>query len=329
MRTAVAVLAFLLLAIVGAGCDAMVVSPTNPLLPTTASSPTIAPVATAEPPAELEEWIAFRESFGLRADRGWVLQVADDPAATMDAGIPLLPWELDRLGAAIQSTGPIIEVLTRYGQRFPDSFAGVIVEGQTVILLMADHVDGHRAVLERVMRDPTRFDVREVRWSMKALTAFASTVEAERDWFDTVSVDLVQAYPNARGTVDVRILAPSDDVEPLVLSHFGAPPWMRVEWEGPPLWTGQRGTMIVTAIDENGDAVAGLRCLWIPLDPSVDADTALAYSTGDDGTCTNEFLPVAAYEIELWTDGNDLVATGRGTVPPDGIGRVRIVVLRP
>jgi hypothetical protein len=52
---------------------------------------------------------------GLRADEDWILEVFANPASANDTGMPLLPSELDALGAAIRSTYRLIDGLTWYG----------------------------------------------------------------------------------------------------------------------------------------------------------------------------------------------------------------------
>lgn len=308
------------LVIVGAvlaGCGPALTPPESPSLGAV-SEPT-----PSAPPA-LGEWIEFRRSFGLRDDPAWVLEVASRPSSINETGIPLTTEELAALGRAVRSTGPLVEFVTRYGERFPDSFGGVRAEGRTVILQMRDSVDIHRAYLRRVVLDPSLVEVRQVQWSIEELKGFAGTVIADQHWFGMIGAELVAADASSRNVVRVRVRAPSEDVESVVLVRFGSPAWMDVEWEGPLTWTGARGTLVVTAVDESGAPVSGLICSWEPLNPATNSEDAMGFVTTDKGECRNAFMPAGTYDVSV-SRGDQILGTGRVTVPPEDIGVIRIV----
>jgi hypothetical protein len=81
--------------------------------PTALPSPTDTPAVSSPDvdPADLAYWIAFRNSFGIRADRDWVLFVATMPAAANDTGVPLLPSELVAVGNRLRQQRDITEAL--------------------------------------------------------------------------------------------------------------------------------------------------------------------------------------------------------------------------
>lgn len=300
-----------------AGCAPPVIPPESASLGVES-----APMPSATP--ELSEWIEFRRAFGLRHDSAWVLEVASRPSSINETGIPLTSEELAALGRAVRSTGPLVDFVTRYGERFPDSFGGVRAEGRSVILQMRDNVDIHRAYLHRVILDPSLVEVRQVSWSIAELKGFAGTVAAAHDWFGMIGAELVAADPSSRNVVRVRVRAPSEDVETVVLAHFGSPAWMEVEWDGPLAWTGARGTLVVTAVDESDAPVSGLICSWEPLNPAINSEDAMGFVTTDQGECRNAFVPAGTYDVFL-SRGDLVLGTGRVTVPPNDVGVIRIV----
>ena len=281
---------------------------------------------------DIDDWVSFRRLFGLRADRAWVESVSTNPAALNDTGVPLLPSELAELGRAVKSTQPLITLLTWYGERHPDLYAGVVVEGRRAVLLMKGDPALHEAALRAIPGGTDAIDVRSVKWSKAELEQFADDVRQQEAWFESVGAQLVAADPSLLNVVRVRFLAARSDLGSEITAHFGNPEWLRSEWEGPLPWTGPRGTMITKVVDRSGKPLEGAHCAWIPVDPSIDADTALAFSTDSRGTCRNDYLPATTYRVEVSIDkaggGTVVIGTGRGTVPPDGIGQSHIVVDR-
>jgi hypothetical protein len=268
----------------------------------------------------------------LRADRPWVESVSANPAALNDTGVPLLPSELAELGRAVQSTQPLITLLTWYGERHPDLYAGVVVEGRRAVLLMKGDPALHQATLRAIPGGSDAIDVRSVKWSKAELEKFAGEVRQQEAWFESVGADLVAADPSLLNIVRVLFLAARGDLAPEIASHFGNPEWLRPEWEGPLPWRGPRGTMITTVVDGSGKPLEGAQCAWIPVDPSIDADSALAFSTDSRGICRNDYLPATTYRVEVSINkaggGTVVIGTGRGTVPPDGVGTSYVVADR-
>jgi hypothetical protein len=314
-----------LLAALVVACAPSTPSPTV-AVPTTTPAPTI-------DPAEIREWIAFRESFGLRADPAWVLEVAADPQSDQAPGIPLLPSEVKAMGDALLATHAVIDALRAYGARQPDLYADVIVEGARTILLMKGDVTQHRKVLESVLPADAAFEVRSVEWSMGELEAFVATVEADSDWFESIDAEFIAADGiSSTDSVRVRYRAAGPRLDRVILGHFGNPSWMYAEWEGPLPWRGAIGTIEATVLDGQGRPVVDARCEWRPVDPTVDADTAFSFSTDNNGVCTNAYLPATAFNVLILVQrpGGDweVIGTGHANVPPHDTIRITIVAKR-
>ncbi len=159
--------------------------------------------------------------------------------------------------------------------------------------------------------------------------ALVANIKADASWFTTIGANLVDAVPDQSQDLGVVIyFVASKDVGAMIADHFGDPVGLTVRYEGLPAWTGPRGTLEVTVVDRSGRPVEGVTCRTIPVDPAVNADTGLAYSTDTNGIWKNAYLPATTYEVQVSTLGSPstVLATGTATVPMDGTAWVRIVV---
>ena len=144
-----------------------------------------------------------RECFGLRADPAWVEEVAGLAQSRNDSGIPLLPGEVASIGEAIRASDSAVAALKRYGERMPDVYAGVILEGAKSILLVKGEPNEHARLLGLVLPAGS-FEVRSVKWSTAELDDFSADVQADAAWFETIRAELVQAHPSTANLVRVR-----------------------------------------------------------------------------------------------------------------------------
>lgn len=302
--------------------------PTPPSAPSPALISATPPARPTMSPAQTAEWVAFRQQFDLRRDAAWLETVAADPQSANDTGIPLLPSELDLIGQAVRSTQPMILALTWYGEQHPDVYGGIKVEGRTVIITLSDRLAEHTATLTALLGASAPFEVRASRYSLRQLEGYAAEVKSERSWFESIGASFVDADP-AADRVRVRYRATTDAVEAAIADHFGSPDWLVTRREGPLLWNGPIGSMIIRALDADGRPAEGLDCHWTPVDPAVQ-DDAMAISTDGNGECRNDYLPATMYRVSVtrYVDGagNVEVGVGRGSAPADGLGQVTIRV---
>lgn len=297
--------------------------------PRSASAPVTPSARPTMSSAQTAEWVAFRQQFGLRWDAGWLETVAADPRSANDTGIPLLASELDLIGQAVRSTQPMISALTWYGEQHPDEYGGVSVEGRTVVIRLSDNIGEHTASLKALLGGDAPFEVRASKYSLRQLEGFAAEVQTERSWFESIGASLVDADP-AADRVRVRYRSRTEAIQAAITEHFGSPDWLVLRREGPQLWNGPTGAMLIRALDADGRPVMGLDCHWTPIDSAVDADTGLAFSTDVNGECRNDYLPATMYRVSVtrYEDGagNVEVGAGQGSVPADGLGQLTISV---
>jgi hypothetical protein len=263
-----------------------------------ATSSPAATTATPGDPAEMVGWIEFRETYGLRTDIPWVLQVANDPQSTNDTGVPLLAWEMTAIGDVITATQDLLPLLRAYGNAHPEAFAGVIIDGARAVIFVTGDLAPHRESLANLLPPTAPYEVRSTPLSRQELQALAGTFAGETAWFRSIGAEFVGANVGSTG-VRVRYLAANDRVGPLILAHFGNPSWMRVQWEGPLPWQGPRGTLVIRVMDAIGRPVVGATCETSPIDPSVDADMGVAFVTNKEGTCTIKNLPATAFKVGI------------------------------
>lgn len=316
-----------LAALVAVGCA----SPTDELK---TADPT--PVVTSSPSsraydeADVTEWIAFRTRYGLRSDRPYILSVAADPASTNDTGIPLTPGELAALGSLNVAQADLIAAIKEYGGSRARAYAGMVVDGSTVVLQVAGPVAPHVAALKAILGRTDGWEVREVRWTLTELQGFADTVEASRPWFE--GRDMLVPGPavdEGLNAVLVDYFARDRAVGEQLAQHLGDPAWLEMRYGGPPPFTGARGRLEVKVVDGHGRPIEGLYCQAFPVDPTVNADTGESFSTNSKGICSQLHLPGATYRIVVnrLKDGEPIpIGKGRATVRADTTSRITIFV---
>jgi hypothetical protein len=276
--------------------------------------------------ADLEAWVMFRRAYGLRSDREWLIKVATDPSASGELSVPLLPGEVDavaRRDLAIQQLAPAVE---RYGELFPDEFAGSFIATTRVVIRFTARVSTHLADLKALFGGTAPIQVVEAGQSVADLERIASDIEADSDWFKTVGVTLVQAEV-AVLTNGVNVVYRADDssVEPVIVEHFGSPAWLHLERAGSPSWDGPRGSLRVMVVDATGHPI-DVTCQITSLDKRV-TDELLPRESMD-GLCSAQGLPAVDWEIRASYEqgGTTTLAIARVHVPDGGVGTATIVV---
>lgn len=295
-----------------------------------ANAPSIEPpsqVGSTQAPSadEVELWTAFRRAYGLRADHAWLLHVAADPSVSIELEVPLLPWEIDRVAAMNRDTQAFVSTVRRYGENFPDAFAGAYLQGPQVVVAFADQVDQRRVDIEDLFAGATQIDVRSVKYSLLELTAKADEVNERTSWFDDLGAVLVGVDVNEpANAVDVRYRSRADDLAPIISARFGHPDWLRLQREGPIGWTGPRGDLEVRVVDPDGNAVP-IECLLRPGSDQVRGEHLPL--SAPDGICSDTELPAVTWYVDLTypVDGTEQTKTIEIVVPAGGVGRAVVV----
>lgn len=307
---------------VAAGCAMAPAPPTVPF--PTISVPTLSP----------EQFAAsrrFRGIYGLRADDPWIAVVSSAQSSREGVelfGVPLMPWEVERVMARTTTARHAATVVMEYGATVPGDWHGSYVDqdrGGIIVVEFYRDADRHRVALARLLLAATRFEVREVDRRILDQVAFVERVKGDRAWFRTIDAELLDVVTNPMdgGIVELTYLAERRDLDAHISEHFGAPEWLHVERAGAPPWTGPVGDLVILAVDRDGLPVPGLLC-------SLGAGTGLA--TGPDGICRYPAAAATEGHIELLgeSEGSTYIAgAATFTVVANDVTVVRIVVAVP
>jgi hypothetical protein len=274
--------------------------------------------------ASLEEARRFREGIGLRSDEAWLLTVASDPNADRDTyGVPLTQEEVQELFARLQSVDEIREAVIGYGLRHPEDWAGAWIDhdaGGVLVAQFAGNADLHRVALQTLVRPGSPLRVDAVRWSLEDLERLAGRINPDDPWFATIPAVVTGIGPNiVDNRFELELSAADPRAEALIRGHFGlGPDILYLDWDR----TGARllghGRLRVTAVNSEGDAVPGLRCVAYPdLVHAWDPFEWQPQFTDEVGRCQLR-LPATGYWVHLEHKEEGvaatLVAMGRAVV---------------
>jgi len=314
----------LLLAGALAGCATL--SPSPPV----ATPDSIAPSEPAFSDEELATWREFRTLWGLAADDPWMVQVASMPgSAHNDFEIPLTAREIDHIGQQITGSDAWITFARGYGARHRDAFAGVIMDGPTVVLLMKAPIEPFVADIAKLVPAGAPIKVRAVPFSLPELQTKADAILTDAKWFTDHKLELVDVEPGA-GNVQLRYRGGNGKEADVIAGRYGRPDWLELSWWGPAPWTGARGTVVVTAKDRDGHRVADAYCVVDPVDPLITYEPGVALVTNTRGVCRLPAVPAVDVRVMVWWQEQpytgDPAGSGRVTVPPNGKAPVTVVL---
>lgn len=245
----------------GAVAGSPAVVQTASLAPTANPCPTAAksPVPEASLPADLDadtrEAVRMRTEYGLRRDLAWIRDVAADPTAVMDFGVPMLPAETASLFARNELAAPVQAALREYGHT--DEFGGLYLDnaqGGVVVVLWTTDPAVHEAALRPELRACPPVQFRQVNWSERVLRGWQDKISADLDWlaeipaaFRGVGVDVID------NVVDVEISSAAPDAADRIIAHYAAPAGMiRVESDGTGAVLLPSGTVVGRVLLANG-----------------------------------------------------------------------------
>ncbi|MHB8892650.1 MAG: hypothetical protein ACYC65_11470 [Candidatus Limnocylindrales bacterium] len=285
---------------------------------------------------QLAHWRDFRASFGLRDDVLYVRSVAADPSASDGQalyGVPLLPSEVVDLQQRQAESNRVVPVVTDYGERYPDQWAGAWIDQLREGLIVAQFTGdlaGHETALRALTGADARLEVRLARWSLYELTAFADRVRSQpATWMRSIAAVRTSLGPDIeRNRIELGVSSANPDAATLVVRGYGSPEWLHVSSDG----TGQRlvgtGVAVVTVRSSNGAPVSGLRCVLVP-DWGGEAIVPSTGGTTDASGVCRMSLPVTGYWIRIERGplgAAQILALGRISVRTGATGQARIVV---
>jgi hypothetical protein len=258
--------------------------------PSAALPPVPEPSLAATIDAETREAVSKRTAYGLRHDVAWVRQVATDPTAVMDFGVPMLPSETASLFARNELTGPVQAALGSYGHA--DAFGGIYIDneqGGVVVVLWTGDPSAHEAAIRRVLPACYPVQFRQVRWSERELRSWQDTISADVDWLTGIAATVTGVGADiSDNVVDVEVSSANPDVADLIVAHYAAPEGMiRVISDGTGAHLLPSGTVVGRVLMADG-SVPGPNDLMLdagsPDDPPGWCGGGdIGYGVGEDG----------------------------------------------
>jgi hypothetical protein len=319
-------LTILVVGMLVAACSPVV----DPNSPPAASQTTADPTPDAAFEALVAEAIELRLSFGLRADEAWVREVASDPGALRNYGVPLTPAEEAELNARSAAVHELAPILQEYGTQHPEDFAGVFIDqeaGGVMVVLFVDHLEEHGAAIAKIVRPGARIEIRPAPASEADLAALMNRVIQDEAALRGVGVFVITASADEEsGTVEVGVSTERGDAQGLLAGRYGRSVVVQVI-DPTGAFLKPRGTIVGRVTDPGGRGVAAVFG-GEPLFGDIPMDSVGLPETAPDGTFRLEDqLP------GRWRITPD--AGGRGTgstevdLPPGGTVTVQITVRTP
>lgn len=168
--------------------------------------------------------VRFRQAYGLIAEPSHVRRVADDPAAVLDYGVPLLPFEVQEIEARPARARPVTEVVRAYAALHLEEFGGLYIDHArfgVVTVLWTANIETHAANLAEALADVGPVIVRPVRTTEADLEALSARIVADQAWLAEipavlkgVEVDVVD------NRVRMFVSSSSSVAADLIWSHY-------------------------------------------------------------------------------------------------------------
>lgn len=276
-------------------------------------------------PADLAAAIAFRLSFGLRADEPWVRQVALDPSARTETGVPLMPAEQVQVDRQMATASSVMSTVKSYAATQPE-YAGARIDqqrGGTVVVSFSGHAAEHRAALARILPPDARLEVVEVRFTRDELLALSRQV-GDGEWMRAIGAVLQSSgVDTARNMVRVQISSANPDAGKEIIEHYGGQGRMYVESDGIGVALMPTGTLVVVAVDERGRPVGSLLVNCTGDLPNTGTGD-VGYGTDARGEWRAD-LTATGYRVDVSAAGV-IVGSARAVVKAGELTTVRVTV---
>jgi hypothetical protein len=273
-------------------------------LPKESLSPEDAAVAEAQ---------RSRASYGLRADREYVVLLFSDPQAVVrgkasDLRFPITAVELEQLEARAKAEHELIDAVESYGRTVPDEWAGAYIDSSNreVVGLFTARLAEHRAALDRILHPRARYRLRQVRWSHNELQAIADQIRAETAWFPSVGMIYEgSGVDTVANVATVRVRTANPHAATLIVTHFRADGRLRVAANPIMPWQGGQGTLVVQVRRPDGTPAEDIDCRLSPrllVSWSQDVRT-----TGDMSRCVFQRVDAIPVDVTLHEPNGALV----------------------
>ena len=284
---------------------------------------------------EIAQAIALRREFGLRADEGWVREVAANPAAVMDFGVPLLPFERDEIMGRPNGGDELTSALHAYLAEHADVSGGIYIDqarGGIVTVLVTDDPKPHEDAIARLIGPDTAVAVRQVRWTEADLNELHERIVADQAFLQSLPARMKStATDTIANVVELSISSAVPDAAERIIAHFGAQGRLRVVSDGTGVLLQPTGRILGRILAPPGTDFTNLSPQF-EADVDIGARDAMGIPVLPDGTFVIERLPPATYTVtilEFGDVGNTEVGRGTVVVPPGAVVALEIPLDRP
>lgn len=277
----------------------------------------------------------MRRQFGLRADEIWVRDVAANPTAVMDFGVPLMPFERDEIMRRPNGGEALTTALQDYLATQADVAGGLYIDqarGGIVTILVTNEPGPHEAAIAELVGPDAPVAVRQVRWTEAELRDLQDRIVADMAFIDALPGRMKSAGVNVFDNVaELSISSAVPDAAERIIAHFGAEGMLRVDSDGTGVLLQPTGRILGRIVAPPGTDMMRFSPQYTA-DVDIGGRDAIGIGVQPDGTFVIDRLPPATYTVtilEMTDVGNTEVGRGTVLLPPGAGVPLEILLDRP
>jgi hypothetical protein len=176
----------------------------------------------------MQDAVRFRTAFGLRAGLDSIAEVARDPSATSDYGVPLMPAEVAhvlRRQVDVEATRALLDA---YGVQHQDEFAGWFrddVQRTLFVVFFTAHAQDHlRGLWDTLLArtPPIGVQVKQARYTLVELEALQARIQHDAPAWADRGISIVGIATRVPlNVVEISVLAPAPTAEQQLAAEYG------------------------------------------------------------------------------------------------------------
>jgi hypothetical protein len=284
--------------------------------------------------------MAFRDTWGLPADRNAVVVLGGDPSAVKNAaefGVPLTIPELKTLLRRATGVDRVRDAFVRYGKEHPEAWGGMAIADEQIVVLLANDDGRHARELRRLVNPHTPLAIEAARWSLAEVEALRALIPRD-PWFQERFDLLDLGIDVERNKVELRVSSADRAVIDAITAHYGADGMLDVTIDGTAVTSLPTGHIRGQVFDRGtGLPVPGLTVELVGDIPGAAGQGDVGKGTSELGRFEYRDVAATGYDVRLYRDcdaegrhleGRDrvLLETAHAAVLPDRTTGLRVEV---